>query len=271
MSSWNLRSRKRSRVFRFGLPILLIPAILVSACSGQPTDVDTLLASGGDHLEAGEVEAAIEDLEAAVETDPENEDAHFLLGKAYHDDGELQKASEQFETVISIAPENGAAHHNLGVIFLQMQAPERAIAELEIALGLDPESAETQYQLGASYLTLAVTGSGPESPPDTQQLEEAAGYFEAALENRADMPEALIGLGNVYTFQEDFDQAIEMLQRAVSQVPESTEAWFALGRACAQSGDVEAACEAYRNFMALDPPENWKTEVQTVMLSLGCE
>ena len=84
------------------------------------------------------------------------------------------------------------------------------------------------------------------------------------------MPEALIGLGNVYIQQADYAAAVTVLQRAIEQAPASPEAYYALGEAHAQSGDQASACEAYSRFLELDPPATWRTQGEQAMVALGC-
>jgi tetratricopeptide (TPR) repeat protein len=105
---------------------------------------------------------------------------------------------------------------------------------------------------------------------DPQLLEQAVAEFETALELEEDMPEALIGLGNVYIQQADYAAAIEALQRAIEQAPTSPEAYYALGGAHAQSGDRAAACEAYGRFLELDPPATWRAQAEQAMTALEC-
>jgi len=108
------------------------------------------------------------------------------------------------------------------------------------------------------------------SSPDLQLLEQAVAEFEAALDLRENMPEALIGLGNIYIQQADYAAAIEVLQQAVEGAPESPEAYYALGEAYARSGDTAGACEAYDRFLTLDPPQTWRVQGEQTMESLGC-
>jgi len=84
------------------------------------------------------------------------------------------------------------------------------------------------------------------------------------------MPEALIGMANVYMLQADFTAAIDVLQQAIEQSPDLPEAYYALGGAYAQSGDIESACEAYTHFITLDPPSNWQEQVKGEMAALEC-
>jgi tetratricopeptide (TPR) repeat protein len=239
------------------------------AGQSDTTGLDELLESGSAHLEASEYAEAIAVLEAAVEMDPGSSEAHFLLAQVYNRTGDLLKAADEFRTVLALDPDNAAAHHNLGVTYFQLQDPIAAAAEFNAALKLDPDDADTHYQLGATYLVQALSGGDPAAPVDPQLLEQAVAEFEAALESRTDMPEALIGMANVFIQQADYAAAIKALQRAIEQTP-APEAYYALGEAYARSGDTAGACEAYSRFLELDPPATWRAQGEQSMTALGC-
>jgi len=221
--------------------------------------------TGPDTSEYG---TTIADLEAAVEADPGDSEAHFQLGQAYNQEGMLLEAASEFRTVIALDPENAAAHHNLGVTHLQLQDLGSAITEFETAARLEPNDPDTRYQLGAAYLYLALAEAEPGN--SEQFLEQAQSEFEVALELREDMPQALIGMGNIYNQQGDYAAAIEVLQQAIEQAPDLSEAYYALGEAYARSNDVANACETYSQFVEMDPLPVFQDQARQVMTTLGC-
>ena len=101
-------------------------------------------------------------------------------------------------------------------------------------------------------------------------MDQSIAELESALELEEDMPEALIGMANIYLQQGDFAAAIDALERAIQGAPNAPEAYYALGEAYAQSGDKDSACEAYSQFMDLNPPSNWRAQAQQMMTALGC-
>ncbi|HET91818.1 MAG TPA: tetratricopeptide repeat protein [Chloroflexi bacterium] len=236
----------------------------------EQASTDASLETARTHLEAGAYGDAIAELEAIIARDPKNSQAHFLLGQAYNQTNDLLKAMDEFRTVIELDPENAAAHHNLGVTYFQLQDPNAAVAEFNAALQLDPDDPDTHYQLGATYLVLALVGADPSASANPQLLQQAVESFEAALTLKEGMPEALIGLGNVYIQQGEYDTAIETLQTAIETRPQSPEAHYALGEAYAQKGDMANACETFGQFMDLNPPQAWRTQAQQTMTMLGC-
>jgi tetratricopeptide (TPR) repeat protein len=253
----------------------IVAGILVAlvGCQGSTElqSIDELMEAGRTYLESGEYDKAISELEDAVERAANDSDLHFLLGQAYNQNGRLEEAAEEFRKVLELNPESAAAHHNLGVTYYQLQDLQSAVSEFETALGIDPDDADTRYQLGATYLTLALSGSSSTAAFDPELLDQAMEQFNAALELREGMPEALVGLGNILIQQKDYDAAIEALQQAIASVPDSREAYYGLASAYAQSGNIDQACEAFKHFLTLDPPDNWRTQAEQTMAALACD
>jgi Tfp pilus assembly protein PilF len=263
----------------WGIAALVVVALIVAlilAQSNQNTggappeatgDVAAVIESGQQNLEEGAYNEAISDLEAAVAAAPDQSQAHFLLGQAYNHVGRYDDAAEEFTTVLDLDPENAAAHHNLGVTYFQLQDPNAAVEQFQAALAIDPDDADTHYQLGATYLVLALSAG---NTPDPELMGQAVDQLETALSLKENMPEALIGLGNIYIQQGNFGEAVDLLEQAIEQLPQSPEAHYALARAYAQQGDRAKACETYEKFLTLDAPSDWQVRAQEEMSTLGC-
>ena len=249
------------------LSVFVMLVIVATACQQGAVDEVDPLDSVRARLEAGEYLQAVTELEAVIEDDPGNSGAHFLMGQAYNQNGDLLKAADAFRTVLALEPDNGAAHHNLGVTLFQMRDPNAAATEFLAALELDPDDPDTRYQLGATYLILALSAG----TPDAELLDQATAEFEAALETQENMPEALIGMGNIHIQRQDFEAAVDALKQALEEVPDSPEAHYALAQAYMLIGDEAQACETYGHFIELGPPEDWRTQAAQVMSELGCQ
>ena len=80
---------------------------LFTTIGGKDTDTsdksaESLFKSGRDKYNAGKLDQAIEDLEACLEVDPENQDALYFLGRVYQKKGDKDKAKEYYEKVIEV-------------------------------------------------------------------------------------------------------------------------------------------------------------------------
>lgn len=247
-----------------GLAILMVLNLLAS-CSTQegaaPVDLEALQAQ----MDAGEVNAALKALEAAVKQEPENAEAHFLLGVAYFKTGAYEKARETFKHTLELDPERGAAvHHNLGALAIQMEDLDTAVNEFKIALEIEADDPDTHYQLGAAYLLQSLPAD-ENSAPVQEKLELAREEFERAWELAPGKAEVLVGLGNVHLLEGNLAQAIEVLEEAVATAPEMPEALFALGRLYALTNNFDGAREMLERCLAANPPEVWAQQAQELL------
>jgi len=238
----------------------------------EPTPVSkpapATLATAQGYIDAGDYEAAKVALEEIVAVDTQDAEAHFLLGLTYFNLQAYDQATDFFNQAMALDSERApAVHHNLGVLAYQLGDMETAIAEFESALAIEPDDADTHYQLGAAYLVMAFPIGALE--PDTTHLTQSQKEFEQALALTSDKPEALVGLANVYMFQNKLTEAIELLEKAVEKVPDMREALFALGRAYAVSGQMEKASETLHAFLETDPPEVWAQQARELLTQLG--
>lgn len=94
--------------------------------------------AGLNYLRDGHAEEGIEQLELAVQVDPNIPQIHNVLGVAYLQvDGQVDSAVAAFEEAVRIDPSFAEAHANLGIIFAQLE-PDRAVQHFERAIEADP-------------------------------------------------------------------------------------------------------------------------------------
>jgi protein O-GlcNAc transferase len=235
----------------------------------NPARADAHFWLGRAYYEAGDSEQAQASFESAVAMDAGHVMAHFWLGQLYTEQGQLDAAREEFDTVLRLDPQNAAALHNRGVILYQLGEMEAARRDFEAAIEQEPDDPRSHYQLGVVHLAAAVPDS-PLALPDEEKLNQASAEFEEALELCPGMFEPLIGLGNVYLVRGDAAAALEVLNQAADQNPNSPEVWFALLQLYATTQQVEPACQAYARFVSLSPPQEWMEAADQIRVTLGC-
>lgn len=235
----------------------------------NPGDADIHFWLGRAYYEMGDSEQATSSFESAVAMDSEHKMAHFWLGQLYTEQGQFDQARQEFNSVLDLDPQNAAALHNRGIVAYQLSDLEAARVDFEAAVEQEPTDPRSHYQLGAVYLSMAIPDT-PLALPDAAALESAGAEFETALELCPGMSEPLIGLGNFYLLQGDVPAALEALNEAVDQNPDSPEAWFALLQVYAATQQVEQGCQAYERFVSLLPPPEWLDVAEQMRVALGC-
>ncbi len=190
--------------------------------------------------ERGDVEAAIESYDRALESNPDLEQVHYNLGVLHAERGELERAAEHYAETIRLAPGHARAHNNLGSVVERQGRPEEALRHFEAAVASDPELLPARRNLARTRLQL---GRGPEALEAIAALEKLA----------PDDPELPLLRGGAYLHFGDLDGAVEALRQAVAADPENARAHNDLGTALLGRGDLEAARERFTKAIELDP------------------
>ncbi len=163
-------------------------------------------------------ELAVEDLEAQVETDPEDPERLLALGYAYQQESRYEEALDLYEQTLALDPGNTGALYNKGVTLTLLGrakeaedaywnvlevAPDHALAAkalgeyyvakkqyksalvaLEPVIEVRPQYADLQYLAGFSCEKLGIT-------------ETAIKYYQGALTYNPDYQQAKDGLARL--------------------------------------------------------------------------
>ena len=160
----------------------------------------------------------------ALKQDPENVDAHRMLGRVYF--SQINKSS------------GSAANPNQ----IDERALRMAMQEFQKVTEKDPKDADSWVTLGRLY-----AGSN-----DTTNAEKA---YNAALAVEPDNEEALTGLAMVYGNMGDTAKAIEKLKAATEKSP-NERSLMILAKAYEDQKDFKDAAEALRKALELQPENN---------------
>jgi tetratricopeptide (TPR) repeat protein len=195
------------------------------------------------------VNKAIEEYRMAIEADPTSEYLTSSLAELYAKTGRIRDAVVEAQDILKHDPNNLEAHKLLGRIYLRslgdMQAGsgsdnvlKLAIEQYEQIVKIEPDSIDDQLMLGRLY----VYG---------HDLQKAEASFKAAVKMQPDNEEAVAALAQLYSEEGDANRAIETLS-AVPDSARSTKLYSALGQTYEDQKQYKQAIEAYRKAVALD-------------------
>jgi tetratricopeptide (TPR) repeat protein len=115
------------------------------------------------YVKTGRIRDAVLEAQDIIKRDPNNLEAHKLLGRIYlrslgdmpgsnnGSDNMLKLAIEQYEQIVKIEPGNIDDHLLLGRLYLTNNDLQKAENELKLAVKLDPDSEEAVTQLALLY------------------------------------------------------------------------------------------------------------------------
>lgn len=159
--------------------------------------------------------------------------------------------------VLRAGPQSAAAD------FLQHTLAANPQAEPDPALDLAQAQLKLQRFGAAETTLLGIRDGGPAHPRVLEWLglaraglghrKEAIATLRQVLAGDPDSPEARFNLGLLVLAEGDAQAALGHLERAVELRPSLAAGWFYLGEARSKLQDPEAAADAYRRALAIDP------------------
>ena len=154
----------------------------------HPADAKWRNALGASYLEAGQLEASVTQLEAAIRLAPLQVESHNNLGEARRLGGNLAGAIAEFSEAARLDPNNDVVQFNLANTLGDDGNLDEAIVHFRLGLALNPGVADAHNNLGVA---LASVG----------QIDEALTHFREALAIQPDYADAQENLNSVLQIQ----------------------------------------------------------------------
>jgi Tfp pilus assembly protein PilF len=229
-----------------------------------------LVNEGAAALERGDLNAARQSFQRALEVERDNVAAHTYLGVIADREGDLVLAEKHFSAAAIAAPLSPEARNNHGAILLRLGHAEQAATQFEISLRLDKNQPSALINL-AQIRFAANTPEGLQQArelllraraiaPDAQTARDllvialrqqdtvaAARFFAdyqqqiAGATGRLGEPQARAELGAALLRAGLPDEAVNELNAALQAAPQSTDVILLLARAQLARKDVQAA------------------------------
>jgi putative PEP-CTERM system TPR-repeat lipoprotein len=231
----------------------LILAACISGCSKTQTS-ETLVSEARKYQEKGDNKAAIIQLKNAIQKNPDDVDARYLLGTIYNETGDPKSAEKEIRKAISLGMNSSKALPALEKSLLMQGQFQKVLDETN-----QDQAAQSNTEImdlrGNAYLAL---GKYP-------QAKEA---FELSLKNKADGADALMGLAKYSMAQKDIDAATRFSEQAVTKHPKNIDAWLLKGDLLRAQGKVQPAIAAYDETLKLQP-DNPVAHIVKANLEIG--
>ncbi|BBJ22847.1 XrtA/PEP-CTERM system TPR-repeat protein PrsT [Candidatus Nitrotoga sp. AM1P] len=244
-------NRKKTTVFIIFGTILFIGG--VTAC-GKTQTSETLITEAKQYQQKGDNKAAIIQLKNALQKNPDDVEARYLLGTIYNKTGDSPSAEKEFRKALSLGMSPAKIFPDLGKTLLMQGKFQIVLDEIKQIPG-EKESTEISISRGNAYLAL---GKG----------QEAKESFEQALKDKPDFPDALIGLARHSIMEKNIDAATRFSEQAVTKNPQNTEVLLFKGDLLRAQGKIEPALAAYDQVLKLQPDNN-SAHINKAFLEIG--
>lgn len=232
----------------------------------RPGDVNALIERGQIQIAVGHPGDAVETLQAALKSDPDNGLALFHLGTAFDHENNAQEAERAWQDAVRHRPDLVEAQRALAVVALRkgnMADLEQRADELVV---LRPTSPEGYAMRAFSHIR---RNQLPQAEPDIQKAisvapKDPAGYvqmgnlmfarkdfrgsehaYRQAMDRDSASLDALSGLMNTYRAENRPDSAFDAARMQIAKAPNNSAFWDLLGTALfdhkRREGDMDEA------------------------------
>ena len=185
----------------------------------------------------GQPAEAVNQLRLAIALQPENDDAHRLLGRILAEQGKVDEGVAEVRQAIGLRPEYGGHYFMLGFILYNAGRYREALEAYRRVTELQPDFAGGFEMLGTTYHVLG-------------QAQQAIGYYEHAV-RLGPSATAYANLGYFYYVGGRFTDALTAYQEALARDPRSPETLRNLGDVYARLGQADRARASYEHAVVL--------------------
>ncbi len=204
------------------------------------------------YAKTGRIRDAVLEAQEIIKRDPDNLEAHKLLGRIYlRSLGDLQPgtqsrevltlAIEQYEAMARIEPKSADNHLLLGRLYFLNKDLIKAENEFKTAVSLDPGSEEAITNLAYLY-------------NEEGDNKKAAEVLSSVPEGRRSA-KIYVALGTTYEQQKEYKNAIAAFRQALAMDKENLDAMRGLAQNLANDNQIEAALDEYRTIQDADPQD----------------
>lgn len=176
------------------------------------------VALGKTFAENGQNDAAIVELQRAMDLAPLSGPAHLALARVYAAEGRSAEAEKQYQEAARLSPDQWIPLNWLGVLYYRSARYAEALDTWRKALALADDNVVLLRNVGAAYTS-------------TSQYGEASSVLQRALELDPTFVATWSNLGTARYFQRRYEDAVTSFQKAVELAPGNYLYWGNLGDA----------------------------------------
>jgi tetratricopeptide (TPR) repeat protein len=206
-------------------------------------------------------------LEAAIKSRPDFVLARDMLARIYLNKGEYGKALKEADEAIALSKNDLPARLNRTSALMGIGDWQKARQEIDAVLAIAPNNPDARYQAGYLAWTQRDYKRAEQvfgdlykaNPKDARGLigltetlagqnhmDQAVKLLQEALSQEPDRPDFLLALANLYVRGKRYDEAATVFQRLLKSDPKSSDLLLRLAETQRRKGDVNAAIDTFR-------------------------
>ncbi|MGA2067845.1 MAG: tetratricopeptide repeat protein [Thermoguttaceae bacterium] len=183
-----------------------------------------------------------------LETEPDNERAHYVLGRLLSSLGRMDEALTHLKEAVELKPDHAEARAKLGSVLDECGRFDEAVAQCRKAVRIKPRSAEVRI-----YLAEALRRRG--------QWDEAIAECRKVLETSPGNTNAHMSLASAFLGRGRFDEAVAHLRKALEINPSDPKLHNNLAVLFWEQADLETKLNHGKNASKLreEARDHWRT------------
>ncbi len=212
--------------------------------------------------------------------------AYQIMGKTWAEMNKIDEAIAAYQKFLEMKPDVAEVYVSLGELYVKEQRQEKAITAYQKAIKLAPdlkdayrglvevwldqgkvdEAEELSYNALIQHPTWATPqefctlGRGLIAEGKTQQ---GIICFHQAIKLDPKLSEAHYSLGEIFSSQQNWDEAIKYYRQAVELNSQSIESYYGLGKALAETGEWLEAIACYQQLIKLEANQTQATSPES--------
>jgi putative PEP-CTERM system TPR-repeat lipoprotein len=220
--------------------ILALITLTLFACGNPEMDARQLVLTAKDYIAGNKIREAALELQNALQENPDNAEARYLLGQINLDVGDMAGAEKEFRRAASAGWKEEQAVIGLARALINSSAFQKMIDEVEIKDVYPATARANLYGLRAA----AQAGLG--------QLEQARETLAAGAAIDANAFQVLKTTSQLQLVSGDTQGAASTLKQALTAWPDNPELMLLSAITAIQANDLAGAMAAYRNVIDQD-------------------
>lgn len=205
-------------------------------------DDESYTRTARENLRFGELTGAEALYRKALTLNPDNAEAHSILGGLLVERGQLTQGHEHLNRALELAPSNAVVHFNLANALTIERRNLEAVQSWKKVVELEPTNLQARTNLGAVLLGLG-------------RLTEAEQVLRAALAKDPSYAPAHHNLGNVLLGLKRKDEASHAWREALRLDPNLFDSHLNLGLTMLEANEIDGAFEHLSAALRLRPTD----------------